>query len=144
VRDHGKAVDPKWRCEAPVRGQRNRRCLNRPLLGSPFCFRHSYEASEPKGAPEPGYEWYPLRDGLSRPYFWFQFRTKTATRRARYLNRHGATLSAAERDEIRRVLVEKLLRRKTLEAPSRGWHRRGPGPKRTKGPGGNRGPGSTG
>jgi hypothetical protein len=74
-----------------VRGQHNRRCLNRPLLGAPFCFHHSYEASEPKGAPEPGYEWYPLRDGLGRPYLWFQLRTDKAKRQARYLNRHGAT-----------------------------------------------------
>ena len=58
MRNPGKAVDPEQPCEAPVRGQHNRRCLNRPLLGSPFCFHHSYEASEPKGAPEPGYEWY--------------------------------------------------------------------------------------
>ena len=113
MRDHGKAVDPKRRCEAPVRGQRNRRCLNRPLLGSPFCFRHSYEASEPKGAPEPGYEWHPLRDGLGRPYFWLQLRTEKANRQTRYLNRHGAPVSGSERTEIRRVLGEELLRRKT-------------------------------
>jgi len=66
MRDHGKAVDQDRQCEAPVRGQRNRRCLNRPLLGEPFSFRHSYEAGEPKGAPEPGYEWYPLRNSLGR------------------------------------------------------------------------------
>ena len=112
MRNHGKAVDPERPCEAPVRGQHNRRCLNRPLLGSPFCFHHSYEASEPKGAPEPGYEWYPLRDGLGRPYLWFQLRTDKAKRQARYLNRHGATPSVSERAEIRRVLGEELLRRK--------------------------------
>jgi hypothetical protein len=113
VRDRGKAVDPERQCEAPVRGQRNRRCLKRPLLGSSFCFHHNYEASKPKGAPEPGYEWYPLRDGLGRPYSWFQLRTDKAKRQPRYLNRHGAALSDAERDEIRRVLGEKPLRRKT-------------------------------
>jgi hypothetical protein len=115
VRDHGgsKAVDPERQCEAPARGERSRRCLNPPLLGAPFCLHHGYEASKPKGAPEPGYEWYPLRDGLGRPYFWFQLRTETAKRRARYLNRHGATLSTTERAEIRRVLGEELSRRKT-------------------------------
>ena len=113
MRDHGKAVDQHRQCEALVRGQRNRRCLNRPLLGEPFCFRHSYEAGEPKGAPEPGYEWYPLRDSLGRPYFWFQLSTEKANRQTRYLNRHGATLSVSERIEIRRVLGEELLRRKT-------------------------------
>jgi hypothetical protein len=113
VRNQGKAVDPARLCEAPVRGQRNRRCLNRPLPGSPFCVRHRYEASKPKSAPEPGYKWYPLHDSLDRPYLWFQFRIGTATRRATYLNRHGATLSAAERDEVRRALGKKLLRRKT-------------------------------
>jgi len=112
MRKYGKAVDPERQCEAPVRGQHNRRCLNRPLLGSPFCFHHSYEASEPKGAPEPGYEWYPLRDGLGRPYLWFPLRTDKAKRQARYLNRHGATPSVSERAEIRRVLGEELLRRK--------------------------------
>jgi hypothetical protein len=113
MRDRGKAVDQDRQCEAPVRGGRSRRCLNPPLLGEPFCSRHSYEASEPPGAPEAGYEWYPLRDGLGRPYFWFQLRTEIAKRRARYLNRHGATLSDAERSEIRRVLGEDLLRRET-------------------------------
>ena len=113
MRDHGKAVDQHRQCEALVRGQRNRRCLNRPLLGEPFCFRHSYEAGEPKGAPEPGYEWYPLRDKSRPTILLVSTQHRKANRQTRYLNRHGATLSVSERIEIRRVLGEELLRRKT-------------------------------
>lgn len=112
--DHGMPTDKQRQCEAPIRGGW-RRCRNPPLVGEPFCAHHWVDAAEPDGAPEAGYEWYPLRDGQGRPYFWFQLRTQSAKRRARYLNQFGCVLSDAERSEVRRALGEDVIRRATQD-----------------------------
>jgi hypothetical protein len=109
ARDHGQQTDPARRCESPIRGGW-RRCENAALVNEPWCARHAVEAAHPTAAPETGYEWYPLRDGQGRPYFWFQLRSENAKRRARYLNRLGDNLSEAERSEVRRALGEDTLK----------------------------------
>jgi hypothetical protein len=111
-RDHGQRSDLERVCEAPIRGAW-RRCKNPPLVNEPFCALHTYEASKPTTKAVSGYEWHPLRDGAGRPYFWFQLRTESATRRAWYLNRPGDTLSEAERSEVRRALGEDVLKKAT-------------------------------
>ena len=116
--DHGIPVDPKTRCQAPVRGG-YRFCRNAALVPGqyhglvvdrPYCYVHLMDATKLDREPEPGYVWEALIDPLfDRPCYWFQRRTPQAKRRALALDWSGEAFSGscAARSEVWAFLRQK-------------------------------------